>query len=538
MRLLPLFFICTLLTPKVVSANDHFVLQLKWTPQFQFAGYYVAQALGFYKDEGLSIEIRPGGAGHNSLEEVVSGRADFGISSSNLVAERIKGSPVKALAAIFQNSPARFITLESSGIKRAEQLAGKRVMLLPQNASFELVALLNQKNVLSSVERLDTSFDIDSLIHGETDAFNGYVTNEPYSLQEWGIKYNLIDPADSGIRFYADVLFTSDRLAKASPDAVRAFARASLKGWNYALQQPSEAVEIVSQFAPQKSLSHLRYEALAMHDHLSKDLVPIGYMNTERWLSIKAYLASIGEIPADARLEMEEFIFPIERSHFDWRLYGGYVVGACVILLLLLFWALWAHRQKGIVEEQLESTFTLATHDPLTGLANRYLFVDRFRQVLAHKEREAVTPMIAFIDIDKFKAVNDTLGHQIGDDFLKALATEMLAETRTADTLARLGGDEFALLVEKVNAGAEHRICERLHQAVERAVESFALEPLKVGASIGAVVLDANIPDDPETLLALADREMYAAKCSIKDKIRISALSELRGSLYPVSSEV
>ena len=524
-----------LLLPQFGWADSQLVLQLKWKPQFQFAGYYVAQELGYYKELGLDVEIRPGGPGRNSLTEVLDGRADFGVSSSNLVAEHINGAPVKALAAIFQTSPARFITLKSSGIERAEQLRDKRVMLLPQNASFELIALLSQLNLLEQIERLDTSFNIDSLIDGETDAFNGYATNEPFALQEWGVEYNLIDPAEYGIRFYADVLFTTDQIAQARPKDVRAFANASLRGWEYAMQHPSEAIEIVSRFAPEKTLSHLRYEALAMHSHMSKELVPIGYMNTERWMSIKAYLASIGEIPADSRLDIDQFIFPIEAAEFDWKQHGWIVTTAALLLSLLLAWAAWAHRQKEIVEEKLESTFNLATHDPLTGLANRYLFVDRFRKVLARKEREAYTPMLAFIDIDKFKAVNDTRGHHAGDELLQALASEMAAEMRPSDTLARIGGDEFALLVDSTQSGTEEMICRRLHQAVQRVVESLELTGFRVDASIGAIILDANVPDDPESLLALADREMYAAKCSAFEKVRVARLSQLRGSLYEIA---
>ena len=513
------------------AQENHVVLQLKWKPQFQFAGYYVAQELGFYKEAGLKVEIHPGGPGKNSLSEVLEGRADFGVSSSNLVAERIKGAPVRALAAIFQTSPARFITLKSSGIERAEQLRDKRVMLLPQNASFELVALLSQLNLLQQIERLDTSFRIDSLINGETNAFNGYATNEPFVLQEWGVGYNLIDPADYGIRFYADVLFTSDQIVETRPKDVRAFTQASLRGWEYAMKYPSEAIEIVSRYAPEKSLSHLRYEALAMHAHMSKDLVPIGYMNTERWMAIKAYLASIGDIPADSTLDIDQFVFPIEPAEFDWKQHGWIVTTAALLLSLLLAWAIWAHRQKKIVEEKLESTFNLATHDTLTGLANRYLFVDRFRKMLAHREREAMTPMLVFIDIDKFKAVNDTRGHQAGDELLQALASGMLSETRPSDTLARIGGDEFALLVDYFEAGSEEAICGRIHQAVERVVESLELTDLRVSASIGAVILDSTLPDDLESLLALADREMYAAKCSKNEKIRVVRLSQLRGSL-------
>lgn len=536
MRLKPFWILLTLLLAKVAVADQHLVLQLKWKPQFQFAGYFVAQELGYYKEAGLDVEIRAGGPGKNSLVEVLEGEADFGVSSSLLLAERIKGAPVKALAAIFQNSPARFITLKSSNIQSAEQLAGKRVMLLPQNASFELVTLLTQLNLMQSIERVDTSFDIDSLVDGDTDAFNGYETNEPYLLQEWGVDYNLIDPADYGIRFYGDVLFTTDNLAQTRPKAVRAFAKASLRGWRYAIDHPNKAIEIVARYAPDKSLSHLRYEALAMHEHMSKDLVPVGYMNAERWRSIQAYLAAIGEIPNDYMLDLDAFLFPLEQQPFDWQRYWYWVALVVALIGSLSAWAIWSHRQRGIAEDQLQTTFDLATHDSLTKLANRYLFIDRFRQVLEHKQRKSFTPMVVFIDIDKFKSINDTQGHRFGDDFLKSVATEMLQETRPTDTLARIGGDEFVLLVDQFQPGSEQLICDRLRQAVQRAVESMELTSLHVDASIGAIVIDSNIPVNPERLLALADREMYAAKCRDDEKIRIARLSQVIASLYEISA--
>jgi diguanylate cyclase (GGDEF)-like protein len=111
----------------------------------------------------------------------------------------------------------------------------------------------------------------------------------------------------------------------------------------------------------------------------------------------------------------------------------------------------------------------------------------------------------------------------------------MLDETRPSDTLARIGGDEFALLVDNTHPESEEVICQRLHEAVERVVESFELQEFQVNASIGVLILDANLPDEPEALLALADREMYAAKCSQSEKVRIARLSQMRGFLYEVS---
>ena len=533
MRLLYLFVVALLSLP--ASSNEAaraVVLQLKWTPQFQFAGYYVAQELGFYDEAGLQVEIRPGGPGLNSLSEVVTGRAQFGISSSNLLAEHIMGAPVKVLAAIFQTSPARFVTLESSGIETAEDLAGKRVMLLPGNSSFELITLLTQLNLRNRIERQNTSFNIQSLVDGETDAFNGYITNEPYLLEEQGVDYSLIDPADYGIRFYSDVLFTSEQLANSSPDLVRSFAKASLRGWQYALDHPAEAVQILSQFAPEKSLSHLRYEALSMHEHIADELVPLGYMNENRWLSIKEFLASIGEIPKDAALDIDKFIFPLEEPELDWRLYWHYVATVAALVLSLVSWGVWAHRRKAVLQEQLEDTFEMATHDALTGLANRSLFIDRFEQVLSRKRRSQVTPMIAFIDINKFKAVNDHCGHQVGDDFLKAIAEAMLKELRPSDTLARIGGDEFVLLVDDVLDVSETRITERLQTAIKRVAEAFELQTYGVGSAIGVLIIDANLPESPERLLALADREMYAAKSSQTDTIRVQSLSALSSALF------
>ena len=117
-------------------------LQLKWYPQWQFAGYYVAQAKGFYLEEGLKVDIRSGGPGISPADEVSSGRADFGIGSSHLVIDRIQGKPVVAIAAILQQTPAAFMTLMESELKKPKDFGGKRVMLMKGNSSFELLATL------------------------------------------------------------------------------------------------------------------------------------------------------------------------------------------------------------------------------------------------------------------------------------------------------------------------------------------------------------------------------------------------------------
>jgi diguanylate cyclase (GGDEF)-like protein len=153
----------------------------------------------------------------------------------------------------------------------------------------------------------------------------------------------------------------------------------------------------------------------------------------------------------------------------------------------------------------------LAQHDGLTGLPNRALFVDRLRQALALARRDAARVALLFIDLDRFKAVNDTLGHEAGDRLLRAAAVRMQACVREADSVARLGGDEFVILLPRIESAEGARtVAEKLRRALG--------EPFDVGgreASVSASIGVALYPDDAgdETaLLARADAAMYAAK--------------------------
>ena len=99
-----------LLVPSISLAQDKVVLQLKWKHGFQFAGYYAAQELGYYNDAGLDVELRAASPGIIPVEEVISGRAQYGVGNSALLLDRQKGKPVVVLGVIFQHSPSILIT--------------------------------------------------------------------------------------------------------------------------------------------------------------------------------------------------------------------------------------------------------------------------------------------------------------------------------------------------------------------------------------------------------------------------------------------
>ena len=163
------------------------------------------------------------------------------------------------------------------------------------------------------------------------------------------------------------------------------------------------------------------------------------------------------------------------------------------------------------VKQAQEQLDFLARHDALTQLPNRVLFVDRLEHALQRAREESGSVAVLFIDLDRFKTLNDTLGHPVGDALLDEVARRLSAKLRGSDTLARLGGDEFALLLEE-RADA-HSVATRARQLLETlaAPMSVAGHSLVITASIG-ISLYPDDGDDADRLLREADRAMSAAK--------------------------
>jgi diguanylate cyclase (GGDEF)-like protein len=158
-----------------------------------------------------------------------------------------------------------------------------------------------------------------------------------------------------------------------------------------------------------------------------------------------------------------------------------------------------------------DALYKRATHDPLTGLANRALFYDRLRQSVSQARRDGSQVCLLNLDMDGLKAINDSHGHRAGDAALCELAQRLSRLLRRSDTLARLGGDEFAVIMPGVEGRqAAHATLERIVEDM-RPVFTFEAQPLTVQASIGAAVFpdDAHEIDD---LVDAADRAMYEVK--------------------------
>ncbi len=162
-------------------------------------------------------------------------------------------------------------------------------------------------------------------------------------------------------------------------------------------------------------------------------------------------------------------------------------------------------------KRQEDSLRQQANHDPLTGLPNRNLLADRFTQALFRAQRTGTMVAVLLLDLDRFKAINDNLGHGFGDELLQAISARLLECCRKQDTVARLGGDEFVVILPDI---AQLGDCTEVTMRIQRAIAEPLLigtQPIRANASIG-VSLYPHDGEDMDTLLNRADVAMYQAK--------------------------
>ncbi len=338
-------------------------LQLKWQHAFQFAGYYAALAQGYYQSVGLEVRFTEGKPGVDTLQEVLSGRADFGIGTTELLLSRQQGAPVSILGVVYQHSPLQLLVLEESGIKDPKALHDKRVMM-EQKASPEIRALLNLElsqspDLFSFLKRagvvseryqsVEHTHTLDALLNREVDAMTIYTTNQPFELSELGVRYRILNPQMGGIDFYGDNLFTTDYLIRSRPNLVQKFYAASMRGWRYALEHPEEIIQLIYRdYSQRMSVAHLRYEAEVTAQLMQNNLIQPGYMNLDRWQHIVSVYQQLGDLPEGfdvTQMLYQEDDATIKSLHQ--QLFLSLTAFILVSLLGLVLWHFYRRAQSG-----------------------------------------------------------------------------------------------------------------------------------------------------------------------------------------------
>lgn len=263
-------------------------LQLKWLPQCQFMGYYMAQKNGYYDDEDLEVEIKAGGNGIDPGNVLQSGEADIAVTwMSSYLTYKAQGIPFIEVAQIFQKSGLQLVSLKDSNINSPADLKGKKVGNWLSGNEYEVVALFN-KYGFGDQEILQEDYTMDQLTKGEFAASSAMTYNELKLVLDAGYTMddlNIIDMNDEGVGMLEDCIITNEEWAKENKDTLVKFLRASIKGWQDACKDTDAAAEYVTEVAGDgSSLEHQKY----MASEVAKLVVPegfdsakIGYMDAE-----------------------------------------------------------------------------------------------------------------------------------------------------------------------------------------------------------------------------------------------------------------
>jgi len=263
----------------------------------------MAEREGYYAEQGLVTELRPAFSAEGSITDavdaVITGKADFGIASNDsLMKLQAAGAPVVAIAAIYQRSPNALMSLAESNITRPEDLKGKTITVSGTSRIYYLNSLLHNAGIdladLNIVDRTD--FSTDELTSGKVDALDTFITNEPAVLEEEGYAYNLIIYADYGVDGYVNVIFASQDTINKRPELVEAFLRATLKGYQAAVDDPEKAaalsVEYNSNLSYETELTNMLVSVPLLHPNGSQ----IGMMTSEIWDLGSQLMREAGEL--------------------------------------------------------------------------------------------------------------------------------------------------------------------------------------------------------------------------------------------------
>ncbi|HEY5973661.1 MAG TPA: ABC transporter substrate-binding protein [Geobacteraceae bacterium] len=352
---MPILTVLTMIVGPAVSTArakplDKVALQLKWKHQFQFAGYYAAQLKGFYRDEGLDVDIREGAPSISPIASLLANDCNFAISAADALLARLQGQPIVALAVIYQHSPYIYLTRDQH-LSRPGDLVGHTIMLVPGQGQVELQALFRlQELPFDKLRVVKHSWDIEDLLAGRVDAMSAYKTDHFQALTRPGVTQpGIIRPMDYGIDFYGDTLITSEHELKEHPQRVAAFRRASLRGWEYAFAHEDELINAILAMpgvaARGITLEFLRHEAAEMRTLVVPDLVELGLMNRGRWQQMAETYLQLGLV--DSHADLGRFIYD---SNPQGGLTKQLIIAAGSVTLLACLALVWAAQLRRAVK--------------------------------------------------------------------------------------------------------------------------------------------------------------------------------------------
>jgi ABC-type nitrate/sulfonate/bicarbonate transport system substrate-binding protein len=234
------------------SADEHkgktpIRVQLQWSPQAQFIGFYVAKLKGFYEAQKLDVTLLPGGFNTPPINSVISGNADIGSATGDQVLlSRYNKLPIKAVGVVFPRSIAGFMSRTNLNIRAPADFRGKKIGYYAGFDTENLIHGLLRKYGLDAQSdvSLTAVASLQAFISATVDLFPVYEINEPLMMHRQGIGVNVLMPDNFGVEYYSDTLFTTEQFLGRNRAAVQRFLDATAQGWDYARSNPDEALAI------------------------------------------------------------------------------------------------------------------------------------------------------------------------------------------------------------------------------------------------------------------------------------------------------
>jgi NitT/TauT family transport system substrate-binding protein len=279
------------------NANGLFPVKLQadWYPQPEHGGFYDALAKGYYRDEGLDLTIVPGGPYVVVEEQVATGGAQFGMSSSDKILESIAdGQPLVAVAATMQRDPQGVMVRKDSPVQSFADLNGHTVAVKTGSTWWEYIS---KRYDLTRVHEVPAMMNVANFVADPNYIQQAFATSEPYFAHQAGIETRVLLTSDAGYKPYRVMFTTRDFLAQ-HPDIVAKFVRASLKGWRDYLNDPTAAHAAIAKLNPALNADWMQFTWKTLRDgHFVEGDDPsgaqLGQMNAARWATMYQQLADL-----------------------------------------------------------------------------------------------------------------------------------------------------------------------------------------------------------------------------------------------------
>ena len=277
-------------------------LQLNWMPEAEHGGYYEALLKGYFKEEGLDVEIIPGGPGVRVETETALQRTQFGIANADkILIVRGKEMKLTAILAPFENSPRCLIFHKDLGVKSFNDLTKAKVLILNNTKPF-YHWLIKKYPELKNKDTIP--YNKATFMSGKDAVIQGYINSEPLIFKDKGLDVNFLKVSDTEFNPYTSVLMCSDDYKKANPQIVEKIKKASVKGWLSYLKNPSVTNDHIEKINPANK-GTLDKSTEMMMELMSPQNEQFGQMTVERWKSLAGQLKEINlldKIPEDIEL--------------------------------------------------------------------------------------------------------------------------------------------------------------------------------------------------------------------------------------------